>query len=737
MRDGVQLAAPTSFSRPARRPAAGRPHPPAVRQGRSPLHVRARQVLGAQGLRLRRAGRARQVRLRGGVGAVRQRGRRRLGHARLAGRRSRGATAPSAWPASRTTASRSGPWRPRGTRISAASLPATPLPTSYRLVYRRRRLRALAIGVWACVMNARATCATRRASTHGTCRWRPRRGGRSAQRRSTGTSSRTRAGTPSGSAVDFRRTLADVRIPVLHWGGWYDVLLQGTLAGWSGVRGAAATRRRATAAAHHRADRPRAHAGRVRRRASAAPRRRPAPGRFDHVQRFFDHWLRGEDNGRRWRRRRERLRDGRRALAHRPTRGRRPGADPTGLLPAQRRAANARRWRRPARAPPLRQTSRPTPSSTTPSGPSTYWLAREPLGPHLDSSRIAAPSSARPDVLVYTTDALAADLEVIGPAGGDAVRRVVGARHRLHGDARRRVPGRLRAARPGGHRAGPLPRPVSAASAFSTPARSRSTTIDLWATAHLFAPRPSPAARGLEQQLRPLRPQPQHRPSVRPATPSAQGPARRSTTSLDQPVTPHAAGHPGRPAIRRPGGSSSTPTDRRTSMRARTTWLSESEKRPRSSRRRSALLERVGMSIGGSRRSGRCWRGRAPWSMPRRASCAFRPSSCAAPSTRCPRRVRDGRRRAGVRRGPATTASHALLLVGLCRLRSSTTAPASAGPRRSPTCAAATALLDETPELDVMWTTVTRQRRAARGARAASTTTRCSPRSRKHVTFVD
>jgi putative CocE/NonD family hydrolase len=31
----------------------------------------------------------------------------------------------------------------------------------------------------------------------------------------------------------------DVTIPVLHWGGWYDVFLNGTIGGWEGVRAAA------------------------------------------------------------------------------------------------------------------------------------------------------------------------------------------------------------------------------------------------------------------------------------------------------------------------------------------------------------------------------------------------------------------------------------------------------------------------------------------------------------------
>jgi putative CocE/NonD family hydrolase len=96
--------------------------------------------------------------------------------------------------------------------------------------------------------------------------------------------------------IDWRRAPATPRIPTLHWGGWYDVMLNGTLEGWS-----------ASAAGlddpEDRGDQwlvvgptdhmliPAAGGGEA-----AAP---PSVGAwsFDRVQRFFDHWLRDEDNG--------------------------------------------------------------------------------------------------------------------------------------------------------------------------------------------------------------------------------------------------------------------------------------------------------------------------------------------------------------------------------------------------------------------------------------------------------
>ena len=39
-------------------------------------------------------------------------------------------------------------------------------------------------------------------------------------------------------AINVDQRYAEIDIPVMHWGGWYDVFLEGTTAGWAGVRAA-------------------------------------------------------------------------------------------------------------------------------------------------------------------------------------------------------------------------------------------------------------------------------------------------------------------------------------------------------------------------------------------------------------------------------------------------------------------------------------------------------------------
>jgi len=95
-------------------------------------------------------------------------------------------------------------------------------------------------------------------------------------------------------AVDMTPTLADVDIPVLHWGGWYDVMLQGTLFGWERCaplregEGSRADQRLIIGPTDH-ARLPAVHA-------TNEVGRPDAPGAwcFDHAQRFFDRWLRGD-----------------------------------------------------------------------------------------------------------------------------------------------------------------------------------------------------------------------------------------------------------------------------------------------------------------------------------------------------------------------------------------------------------------------------------------------------------
>ncbi len=113
-----------------RRAGAGDRDPPPVRPPHAgDGHGRARLVLRPQGLRLRGAGRARQVLVRRRLRPGRRRGRGRLRHGRLDRERRRGATAASGCGASRTTASRRWPRRSAGIPPSPASRPATSAPT--------------------------------------------------------------------------------------------------------------------------------------------------------------------------------------------------------------------------------------------------------------------------------------------------------------------------------------------------------------------------------------------------------------------------------------------------------------------------------------------------------------------------------------------------------------------------------------------------------------------------------
>ena len=97
--------------------------------------------------------------------------------------------------------------------------------------------------------------------------------------------------------------------------------------------------------------------------------------------------------------------------------------------------------------------------------------AETPIRPGPVDQRVL---EARDDVLVYTSEPLERDLEVIGPCRDDAVRRVVGARHRLHRAALRRVPGRTVDLPHGGDHPRPLPRAASRASRSSCSSRARS-----------------------------------------------------------------------------------------------------------------------------------------------------------------------------------------------------------------------------------------------------------------------
>ena len=97
-------------------------------------------------------------------------------------------------------------------------------------------------------------------------------------------------------SVNVCQKYNQVKIPVYHWGGWYDVLISGTINGWHGVKEhsdsmearknqwllIAPTDHELTPAETHRI-------GRIDIGKEAWT--------YDRLQRFFDYWLKGADNG--------------------------------------------------------------------------------------------------------------------------------------------------------------------------------------------------------------------------------------------------------------------------------------------------------------------------------------------------------------------------------------------------------------------------------------------------------
>ena len=97
-------------------------------------------------------------------------------------------------------------------------------------------------------------------------------------------------------SVNVSQKYNQVKIPVYHWGGWYDVYLRGTISSWRGVKEhsdsmearknqwllIAPTDHELTPAETHRI-------GRIDIGKEAWT--------YDRLQRFFDYWLKGADNG--------------------------------------------------------------------------------------------------------------------------------------------------------------------------------------------------------------------------------------------------------------------------------------------------------------------------------------------------------------------------------------------------------------------------------------------------------
>jgi hypothetical protein len=200
---------------------------------------------------------------------------------------------------------------------------------------------------------------------------------------------------------------ADVSIPMLHWGGWYDTFLTGTLGGWAGVRAHARDadvrrdQRLTIAATDH--EMTTEFTGRV------GPHTLVGHGyAHDRVARFMDEWLARDEGGRgdegpvryfvmvanEWR-----------TASDWPP----PGVEPRRFyLRAGRDRAGGGLTAKPPGDEPC-ATYRYDPDD-----PVTYWLGASlwEAARHLRDRR---PVEQRPDVLVYTSAPLERDLEVTGP----------------------------------------------------------------------------------------------------------------------------------------------------------------------------------------------------------------------------------------------------------------------------------------------------------------------------------
>ena len=96
------------------------------------------------------------------------------------------------------------------------------------------------------------------------------------------------------ASAEWSRPAPGGRVPALHWGGWYDVMLGGTLFGWRAAAsgdGAAGHDQWLVVGPTDHTLTPAAYGGGPAAASSAGA------WSFDRVQRFFDFWLRGEDDG--------------------------------------------------------------------------------------------------------------------------------------------------------------------------------------------------------------------------------------------------------------------------------------------------------------------------------------------------------------------------------------------------------------------------------------------------------
>ncbi|MEZ5124813.1 MAG: CocE/NonD family hydrolase [Thermoleophilia bacterium] len=287
--------------------------------------------------------------------------------------------------------------------------PGNTSPDPYLMVYRGGAF-SLGIGLWACMMLGGET-----ASADG---WDPWRLPLTALDAAMGRASEVLQEMlrhPSRDAfweqINVLPNAAAVNIPVLHWGGWYDVILQGTLAGWEACAparegmGSGADQRLIIGPTDH------ARLPAVYGASGVGSAADPGAWCFDHTQRFFDRWLRGDEE------------------------------TPADAAPVKVWVMGAERWREAAAWPPSEAAAvayylRSGGGAATTAGDGRLTLAppddepadtfvydpEKPVDAWLAASgwdlnwcpKDRRAVEQRGDVLVYTTEELAADLEVTG-----------------------------------------------------------------------------------------------------------------------------------------------------------------------------------------------------------------------------------------------------------------------------------------------------------------------------------
>jgi uncharacterized protein len=212
-------------------------------------------------------------------------------------------------------------------------------------------------------------------------------------------------------ALDLTDVGESLDVPVLHWSGWYDVLLHGVLWGWRDVqqhcRSAMARSNQWLVIS------PNDH--------EATPDRTGRIGRmkveghgftYDRVQEFFDYWLREAGEG---------FTDTKRVRLFVVGANRWREGDTFPLPGTQfvkyyiHSTGNAISLRGDGQLSPQPPGDEPVDGFVyDPARPVDYWVGKNPweAALHMEDRR---PVEDRPDVLIYTSPPLSSDLEVVGP----------------------------------------------------------------------------------------------------------------------------------------------------------------------------------------------------------------------------------------------------------------------------------------------------------------------------------